>query len=212
MHRTLIRCRILGTRVPIIIRDPSKKGGIVSSRCVDCGRSYSCNDSSRFGVARIVRIVESIDLFPTVAALAGLPLPADVDGVDVSSLFIDPNPTSNPPKPKCVSSFPTSTRLEHSIHPCADDANVRANQQLQPHGLTLCDFVLSNSIAYSEYPRCAPPDAPWTPEHTCGRNHDTVCSSPQSCVNTPRSQFTVMGYSVRTCALRLQFCSGRHLN
>ena len=48
------------------------------------------------------RIVESVDLFPTVAVLAGLPLPADVDGVDLSSLFNDPNPTTNPPKPKYV--------------------------------------------------------------------------------------------------------------
>jgi arylsulfatase A-like enzyme len=51
----------------------------------------------------VCRIVESVDLFPTVAALAGLPAPTDVDGVDLSSLFIDPNPTSNPPKPKYVS-------------------------------------------------------------------------------------------------------------
>ena len=58
------------------------------------------------------------------------------------------------------------------------------------------------NVAYSEYPRCAPPDAPWTPESYCGRNHDEKCTSPQSCVNTPRAHFTIMGYSVRTADWR----------
>ena len=48
------------------------------------------------------RLVESVDLYPTIAALAGLPPPPDLDGVDLSPLFIDPNPTKNPPKPKYV--------------------------------------------------------------------------------------------------------------
>jgi hypothetical protein len=58
------------------------------------------------------------------------------------------------------------------------------------------------NVAFSEYPRCAPPDAPWTPEHTCGAGlsgtGNKTCASPQSCVNTPRDRFAVMGYSVRS--------------
>jgi arylsulfatase A-like enzyme len=36
---------------------------------------------------RTSSLVELVDVFPTVAAIAGLPAPADVDGVDVSSLL-----------------------------------------------------------------------------------------------------------------------------
>eukprot|EP01052_Picozoa_sp_SAG31_P006796 SAG31_NODE_317_length_17813_cov_5.788585_3_plen_170_part_00 len=82
-------------------------------------------------------LVESVDLYPTVAALAGLSAPPDLDGVDLSPLFHDPNPAV-PPKP---------------------------------------------NIAFSEYPRCAMPDAPWDDR--------------TSCVSTPREKFTVMGLSVR---------------
>lgn len=39
------------------------------------------------------------------------------------------------------------------------------------------------NIAFSEYPRCAPPDSPWDDR--------------TSCVHTKRENFTVMGYSVR---------------
>ena len=54
-----------------------------------------------------------------------------------------------------------------------------------------------SEAVFSEYPRCAPLDAGWTPEP----GHAT----PQSCVNTPRSNFTVMGYSVRTDDWRATF-------
>jgi len=53
------------------------------------------------------------------------------------------------------------------------------------------------TVSFSEYPRCAPLNAAWTPEP----GHAT----PQSCVNTKRSNFTVMGYSVRR-ANRLLAC------
>ena len=43
-------------------------------------------------------LVESVDLYPTVASLAGLPPPPDLDGVDLTPLFHDPNPAT-PPKP-----------------------------------------------------------------------------------------------------------------
>lgn len=36
---------------------------------------------------RTSSLVELVDVFPTVAAIAGLPAPADVDGIDVSSLL-----------------------------------------------------------------------------------------------------------------------------
>lgn len=86
---------------------------------------------------KIEQIVESVDLYPTIAALAGLPPPPDIDGVDLSPLFHDPNPAT-PPKP---------------------------------------------NVAFSEYPRCAPPETPWDDR--------------SSCVSTPREKFTVMGLSVR---------------
>ena len=76
---------------------------------------------------------------------------------------------------------------------------VRTIKLQRNRGLIKLSGALAISIAYSEYPRCAPPDAPWTPEHTCGMDHDQQCSSPQSCVNTPRAHFTIMGYSVREC-------------
>jgi len=54
----------LGTRVPIIVHSPAYPGGVISNE-----------------------LVESVDLYPTVAALAGLPPPADVDGTDLSPLI-----------------------------------------------------------------------------------------------------------------------------
>lgn len=52
----------LGTRVPFIVRAPGKPA------------------------ARAPALVESVDLYPTLASLAGLPPPPDVDGVDLSPL------------------------------------------------------------------------------------------------------------------------------
>ena len=57
----------LGARVPIIIRAPHMRGGVVSNV-----------------------LVESVDLYPTISSLAGLPPPGDLDGVDLSPLFHDP--------------------------------------------------------------------------------------------------------------------------
>ena len=89
-----------------------------------------------------------MQIYPTLAALAGLPAPPDVDGTDLSVLMKQP------------------------------------------------DTQISEAV-FSEYPRCAPVDAGWTPEP----GHST----PQSCVNTMRSNFTVMGYSVRTTDWRATF-------
>ena len=118
----------LGARVPLLIKAP---GQVVP--------------------VRTAAIVESVDIYPTVAALAGLPPPPDVDGTDLSPLWSAPNGSS--PKPV--------------------------------------------NAAFSEYPRCAPPGAAWTPE--------PGASAPQSCINTNRANFTVMGYSVRSEEWRATF-------
>jgi hypothetical protein len=41
---------------------------------------------------RTAALVELVDLFPTVASIGGLPSPSSVDGVDVSSLLLAPDP------------------------------------------------------------------------------------------------------------------------
>lgn len=115
----------LGTRVPLIIHAPGQADGIVTDA-----------------------IVESLDIYPTVAKLAGLPNPPDLDGIDLSPLWTDPSQ--------------------------------------EPKG-----------VAFSEYPRCAPPDAAWTPE--------PGATNPQSCIHTKRANFTIMGYSVRTDEWRATF-------
>ena len=102
----------LGTRVPMIIRAPHLPTAVVSDI-----------------------LVESVDLYPTMAALAGLAPPPDLDGVDLSPLFTDPS------------------------------------SEIKP------------SVAFSEYPRCAPPETPWDDRGSCG--------------STPREDFDVMGLSVR---------------
>ena len=89
-----------------------------------------------------------LQIYPTLAALAGLAPPPDVDGKDISVLIKEPE-----------------TQISEAV--------------------------------FSEYPRCAPVDAGWTPEP----GH----AAPQPCVNTARSNFTVMGYSVRTDHWRATF-------
>ena len=114
-----------GARVPLLIRAP--------------GQTQSISTHA---------LVELVDMYPTVAALSGLPSPPDLDGEDLSSLWTQPN------------------------------ASLK-------------------SAVFSEYPRCAPPQAPWTPE--------PGMKAPQSCIHTKRSEFTVMGLSVRTTEWRATF-------
>merc|ERR1712039_158234 len=57
----------LGTHVPLIFRAPGH------------------------APKRIPALVESVDLYPTLAALAGLDAPGDLDGEDLSVLFADPS-------------------------------------------------------------------------------------------------------------------------
>ena len=102
----------LGTRVPMIIRAPGISPSVVDG------------------------LVESVDLYPTIAELAGLSKPDDLDGINLESLM--------------------TKESEH-----------------------LKDAV------FSEYPRCPSNlSEPW--------------SDRTSCVFTNRSNFTAMGYSVRT--------------
>jgi len=115
----------LGARVPLIIHAPGQTQQILSNS-----------------------LVESVDIYPTVAILAGLPPAPDLDGSDLSPVWKNTNASIN-------------------------------------------------GVSFSEYPRCAPPDAAWTPEP----GHAT----PQSCVTTHRSNFTIMGYSVRTDVWRCTF-------
>eukprot|EP00038_Savillea_parva_P009232 m.182153 g.182153 ORF g.182153 m.182153 type:complete len:528 (+) comp15457_c0_seq1:109-1692(+) len=109
----------LGTRVPLIIRAAGQTTAIRSNT-----------------------LVESVDIYPTLAALAGLPAPPDLDGYDLTPIWQDPNTTIK-------------------------------------------------NYSFSEYPRCAPPDTPW---------QDT-----SSCVHTQRTNFTIMGYSVRDTEWRATF-------
>eukprot|EP01059_Diplonema_ambulator_P015734 TRINITY_DN2691_c0_g1_i1.p1 TRINITY_DN2691_c0_g1~~TRINITY_DN2691_c0_g1_i1.p1 ORF type:complete len:508 (+),score=182.61 TRINITY_DN2691_c0_g1_i1:44-1525(+) len=100
----------LATRVPFAIRVPGVPGGVSNS------------------------FVESVDLYPTVASLAGLEVPSELDGVDLSPIVYDP-----------------STELKSAV--------------------------------YSEFPRCPPNlSKPWVRG---------------SCMQTPKDEFKVMGYSVR---------------
>ena len=58
----------LGARVPLIISAPGMpKGRLTNS------------------------LVESVDLYPTIASLAGLPQPTDLDGIDLTPLFTEPS-------------------------------------------------------------------------------------------------------------------------
>jgi len=103
----------LGARVPLIFHKPGTPPG------------------------RSNMLVESVDLYPTVAVLAGLPMPSDVDGTDLSPIVLGTGVSPN------------------------------------------------KTAAFSEYPRC--------PQNVSEPWDDTT-----SCIKTNKSDFTVMGYSVRT--------------
>ena len=76
----------LGTRVPLIIRSVGQTKPVRSDA-----------------------LVESVDIYPTVARLAGLPLPPDVDGYDLSPLWADPTSSV---KDVAFSEYPRCGTLE----------------------------------------------------------------------------------------------------
>ena len=61
----------LGARVPLLIRAANQTAPL-----------------------RTDALAESVDIYPTVAALAGLPPPPDVDGTDLTPLWADPRPAA----------------------------------------------------------------------------------------------------------------------
>eukprot|EP00035_Acanthoeca_spectabilis_P004709 m.106342 g.106342 ORF g.106342 m.106342 type:complete len:629 (-) comp12693_c0_seq3:73-1959(-) len=72
-HNTYCKMTLFesATRVPLLIRDPS-------------------SSKTSWG-ARTDSPAQLLDMYPTVAVLAGAGLPSSVDGVDLSPLFTDPN-------------------------------------------------------------------------------------------------------------------------
>ena len=88
----------LATRVPFIVRQAGQTVG-----------------------NKVGALVESVDLYPTVASLAGLPPPPDVDGSDLS--------------PMMMNGATASQSRSFTVKPV--------------------------DAAFSEFPRCAPPTAPW---------------------------------------------------
>ena len=76
-----------GVRVPLIIRDPSKP------------LSHGARSSA---------LVELVDVMPTLAALAGVPLPAGetLDGLSLAPLLDDPTLTMLPTRDWALSQYP----------------------------------------------------------------------------------------------------------
>ena len=152
----------LGTRVPLMFRAPH-----LSPR-------------------RVQSIVESVDLYPTLASLAGLPPPPDVDGSDLFALV--------------------RTQLSAVRDGSLRDGEARRGESAQPSMTTAgsweaepwhlhegegdkgaASHAASDGLgraAFSEYPRCC-------------HNLTTPWDDTTSCTRTPRTRFTAMGYSVR---------------
>lgn len=87
-------------RVPLIIHDPSQAGQM-----------------------RTTELAELIDVYPTLAALAGLPAPADIDGTDLSSLWNASASASTVPLKKAAFSQYPRCPTEHedvAHHTCLE--------------------------------------------------------------------------------------------
>lgn len=82
----------LGARVPLIVSAPGMPQGVLSKA-----------------------LVESVDIYPTIASLAGLPPPPDLDGMDLTPLFTHPE---IPLKDAAFSEYP---RCPHNISTPWDD-------------------------------------------------------------------------------------------
>jgi arylsulfatase A-like enzyme len=145
-------------------------------------------------------LVESVDLYPTVAALAGLPPPPDLDGVDLTPLMSSKLMSSKPALSgaKRTSSAPTaptgaqlqdrSTLHEAARHEAARHEAVRASAENGATTTTRATratratalTAMGKAAVFSEYPRCP-------------KNVSTPWDDTSSCVHTERQDFTVMG-------------------
>ena len=116
-------------------------------------------------------LVESLDLYPTLSSAAGLGMPPDVDGVDLTPLL------------RLGHELPPSSVLASSPAPAAPANHSEVDLSLaSDHHLER--LLLQKNVAFSEYPRCM-------------HNLTTPWDKLDSCVSTPKEEFHLMGYSVR---------------
>ena len=111
----------LGTRVPLLVHRP----GIPASR----------TDA----------LVEAVDLYPTLAALAGLPAPADVDGADLSPLM---RGEASALKPAAFSEYPRCLGNRSAVAP-AELARVRVGWGSAGHECGVVDRSNFTAMGYS---------------------------------------------------------------
>ena len=146
----------LATRVPLILRVP----GAAPRRVAD--------------------IVESLDLYPTLASLAGLPPPPDVDGLDRSGL-VDKYGNRGLGRSGLVDRY-GNRGLDRCGLAGLQGGGRRRTAGGVPGGVP--GEALATAAAYSEYPRCF-------------HNVSTPWDDTTSCTRTLRRHFAAMGYSVR---------------
>lgn len=76
---------------------------------------------SQTQMVRTTELVELVDLYPTVAALAGLPAPSDVDGTDLSALWKTPpaaaDGSAGSPTPIKAAAFSQYPRCPSATNP-----------------------------------------------------------------------------------------------
>ena len=134
-------------------------------------------------------LFDLVDVFPTLAALAGLPPPVDVDGIDQSSLFH---------RDYTSTGTSTSTHHHHHHHRHAATTQDGATQDGAAQDVDAANRIDRRvagppptadprTAAYHQYPACNTPSF----NHTRG-----------GCNGTPKAKFDFMGYSIRTANYR----------
>lgn len=140
----------LGTRVPLMFRIPDTPP------------------------QRVQTIVESVDLYPTLANLAGLPPPPDVDGSNLFA-FLD---SAHPPK-----------TMDRSW----EDELLHADDDMGGAGRPF--LAISNEMgraAFSEYPRCCHNlSTPWDDTTSCTRTPRTQFTAMGYSVRVDAWRYTV---------------------